>query len=794
MPQLQRSPNERELEQLRKLFLKAETEIINEIGRLRSLGLIDYHAVAALERVQAILQKLQDDCWVYVPRMIEKQFYVRVPEARKILEPVKKHLLGYRSAVTLTAEQTDIVQRLTMNLMGQLSEAAATVTQGLESALLGRPKPDILRQTALQTAAEMEAAGHGVRRAVPELVNALHQQGVTAFVDKAGRNWSLHTYGNMVCRSTSRQAEVLATLTADPEHDLYQISSHGTTCKLCAPFEGRVYSKSGRDPDFPPLAMAFGKVDPNGPDELSNTWLNIHPNCLVPGGTVLAEGVVAHSSREYSGPVITLETSTGNRITVTPNHPILTASGFIPAASLQKGHKIIETSGKYRFLFGEAPNDINVPTPVENIGHSIIEACGGTTISVKSTPVQFHGDGTADGEVKVVFSEGFVKSKFNPLGSKPVGKESFPTAHFRWFHFLSKRPLFQIFNRAFHTAHGIMGGSGFVSGIKSVPVNREELSNLGLRTPANSGNFCKRKPLIMKLKEPTELFFMRFKKSGRNIIKFLSSSSFWKSNRKFFFDSCENFSRKPKFSTKFCASDPLVVGRLEELSRDGALVVSNLVHVITSEYHGKVYNLQTKYGFYTYNNIVTHNCLHAIIPWTSAGRTPEELQAIKDFSNPEKNPFTRDPRTQKQVEAYRNKERAREKWLADYRQFEKYRLTIPDQVPKTFSTFQKHKLANDSVYNDWLYQYQYVIKQESFASLIGIKTAVGVEVTEISKHVIERAVTRHFSAEDVLDALQNPKTIKKKIDANGPSYQLTGERACVVINPETGKVITGWKK
>lgn len=103
MPQLQRSPNERELEQLRKLFLKAETEIINEIGRLRSLGLIDYHAVAALERVQAILQKLQDDCWVYVPRMIEKQFYVRVPEARKILEPVKKHLLGYRSAVTLTA-------------------------------------------------------------------------------------------------------------------------------------------------------------------------------------------------------------------------------------------------------------------------------------------------------------------------------------------------------------------------------------------------------------------------------------------------------------------------------------------------------------------------------------------------------------------------------------------------------------------------------------------------------------------------------------------------------------------
>ena len=49
---------------------------------------------------------------------------------------------------------------------------------------------------------------------------------------------------------------------------------------MCAPFEGRVYSRSGKDPDFPPLAMAFGKVDPKGKDDLTNTYLNIHPNCL----------------------------------------------------------------------------------------------------------------------------------------------------------------------------------------------------------------------------------------------------------------------------------------------------------------------------------------------------------------------------------------------------------------------------------------------------------------------------------------------------------------------------------
>ena len=73
MPNLKRAPNAAEQEKLRRIFLKAETDIINEIGRLRSMGLVDYHAVAALNRVQAILKKMESDCWDYVPKLIEKQ-------------------------------------------------------------------------------------------------------------------------------------------------------------------------------------------------------------------------------------------------------------------------------------------------------------------------------------------------------------------------------------------------------------------------------------------------------------------------------------------------------------------------------------------------------------------------------------------------------------------------------------------------------------------------------------------------------------------------------------------------
>lgn len=281
MPTLNRAPNEKELQKLIAIFLRAETAIINEIGRLRSQGLVDYHVVAALERVQAILRQMENDSWEYVPQMVEKMFYVRVPEARRIVgETVAKHAAGYQNAALLTGEQHAVVDMLVMNLMGEITDASMTAMATLQSALVGRVEPDIYRRVGLEQVALRQATGQGVYKQLPGFVEALRREGVTAFVDKAGRHWSLHTYCSMVSRTTSRQAEVLAVLTADPGHDLYQISSHNTTCELCAPYEGRVYSKSGIDPDFPPLAAAFGKVDPNGPDTLANTWLNIHPGCL----------------------------------------------------------------------------------------------------------------------------------------------------------------------------------------------------------------------------------------------------------------------------------------------------------------------------------------------------------------------------------------------------------------------------------------------------------------------------------------------------------------------------------
>lgn len=269
-----------ELDYLRKVYLKAEVDIINEIARLRMRGLIDYHVVAALDRVQKILLSLQDTCWKYVPRMIEREFYVNHPELyTRAPKTLLQHVMGYENAFELTATEYDAAQKLVFALMSDIERCSGGIMADLTDYLVGRNMGDIYRREGLEAASRVVAQGSRLN-VNEDFIDNLRREGVTAFTDKAGRKWSLHNYADMVTRSVVKQAGNVAVLTKDPGQDLYKITSHGTTCKKCAPYEGRVYSKSGTDPVFPPLADAFGKIDPNGPDTLENTWMIIHPNCL----------------------------------------------------------------------------------------------------------------------------------------------------------------------------------------------------------------------------------------------------------------------------------------------------------------------------------------------------------------------------------------------------------------------------------------------------------------------------------------------------------------------------------
>jgi hypothetical protein len=270
MNYVKRPKEEKVVLRMQQLYLKTERKLINEITRKRALGQVDYAEAAALERVQKILTDMQSEAFEYVPQMVETIFHGEG----------EKNAAGYANARALTTAQIDVSQTLINNLLGEIVEASNTALESATTWLsIGRLEGDEFRNAALQFTAEQQAMGASWQMAQKNMAVDLQARGITAFVDKAGRQWSLTDYCTMATRTTARQASIAANLTRD-DHDLWQISRIGSTCPVCAVYEGRVYSKSGTNPDYPPLAAAFGKIDPYGPNDLTNTYLNIHPNCL----------------------------------------------------------------------------------------------------------------------------------------------------------------------------------------------------------------------------------------------------------------------------------------------------------------------------------------------------------------------------------------------------------------------------------------------------------------------------------------------------------------------------------
>lgn len=681
------------------LFRQTELKLIREIARKRGQGYVDYAEVAALERVRRTLQRMLGDAEKYVPLMIEYEFYKGAEAAA-----------GYANAQALiNPGRTRAIEILTDNLLGQVEEMAQTAYQATASKLflVGRLESDPFRDTVIEKAAESLAEGRGSLSKTEEIIRAVQEQGITAFVDKAGHEWSLSSYGNMAVRTTVRQAQVAAVLTED-DHDLYKILAIGSTCPICAVYEGRVYSKSGTSPFYPPLSDAFGKIDPAGANDLSNSFLNIHPNCLVPGGFVLAESVMSESRRFYSGKVITLKTSTGNEITITPNHPVLTDRGFVPADGLTEGDKIIEASGKYGSFLRETPNNINIKSVLNEELHAFMQTVSRSACSVEGTPEQFHGDGCIDQKVDIVFTDSLGAGERNVMRSEEVKEKGFPTSQLRMLQLFSDSPFAKVCVSALHSLDRIVGGFRLVRSIKRIPVHSKQLADLRTRATAFLGNLRKGKSFVVESEEFIKLRPVGFKKFFRNIIERFAVNTTAGGSASRTVDpvvlKCfdEGFPTEVILPPDFSKAEPLAYKRLKYIGSQGGLQVSRLLHKTPSFYSGYVYNFETEHSFYVYNSIVTHNCLHSLVPYTEKGKTPKQVEKERRFSSPVTNPYNHDPRSKKQKAAYEEKERNRAEYRANVKQFEKYTGAGIPGFPRTFQTFEKHKKLNDEYYQAWL--------------------------------------------------------------------------------------------
>ena len=90
-----------------------------------------------------------------------------------------------------------------------------------------------------------------VKEAAQRSFTRMTREGLGFFVDKAGRKWGLDTYAEMAVRTSTHQALRMGHTETMQQYgvDLVVISSHANPAEVCAPYENKILSLTGKFPN-----------------------------------------------------------------------------------------------------------------------------------------------------------------------------------------------------------------------------------------------------------------------------------------------------------------------------------------------------------------------------------------------------------------------------------------------------------------------------------------------------------------------------------------------------------------
>ena len=140
--------------------------------------------------------------------------------------------------------------------ISKLNYVNTTMLSGAQQVYL-----DILNKSVGKVLAGVQTADQAMRGVIREW----SQFGIPVLRDRAGRKWSAEAYVNMNIRSTSSRVAREMQFQRMQEYgiDLIEVSSHLGARPKCAPYQGKIYSLSGKHPRYPAWSTtSYG--DPGG--------------------------------------------------------------------------------------------------------------------------------------------------------------------------------------------------------------------------------------------------------------------------------------------------------------------------------------------------------------------------------------------------------------------------------------------------------------------------------------------------------------------------------------------------
>lgn len=183
---------------------------------------------------------------------------------------------AYADGVAEAQEETGITGAINFVQINRsaIAELVHSMTQNLDAEMRksGRRTNDVIADAGIRASAEALAQAEPSYTKT-RLIDELNQNDIFTVTYRNGAKVPASAYAAMVARTTTHEAAHTAKLdfAAANGYDLVKMPSHYPTCEICAKYQGRVYSISGKDKRFPPLEKAFYRQ-----------YNIIHPNCRHP--------------------------------------------------------------------------------------------------------------------------------------------------------------------------------------------------------------------------------------------------------------------------------------------------------------------------------------------------------------------------------------------------------------------------------------------------------------------------------------------------------------------------------
>lgn len=288
------------IDRLVKLYSGTEREIAQKIAvSLAKNNGEKKPTVRQLERqlktVKATLRELQKNTEEPVSKLIDSAFSGGYKIARKEIKA---------AGIPLVAEAGGINAKAMNVYASQVYDRLMDVIT-----MAGRSATDVYKALEMDTAMTGVISGFDSLDAVKRKMERIAEgNGLVAFVDSRGRQWSMGRYVDMLLRTSSMHIFNEARKSEYLRHgeDLVIVSFHEPTCEMCAPWNGAILSLTGQTIGYSTLedAQSHGLFHPNCRHTYSLYIPDEHGQGSAEGGEATSEELTdaeAEAVTRYTG-------------------------------------------------------------------------------------------------------------------------------------------------------------------------------------------------------------------------------------------------------------------------------------------------------------------------------------------------------------------------------------------------------------------------------------------------------------------------------------------------------------